>query len=194
MGFTRLLLSRKGLSPCVFYTRSARIDLAETFHIHWRNLRLELDASGFRLLVRGLLVSYLKWTFRGRPRSRPPDRFMELIKARLPSLKGELRIELQQQTDYVHFHYRDLRIELTYAEFLQMAGAFRMARLRFEKSGVSTDAPRRQGLDHETNPKRRVSAAPNSAGLWVGDDRPPDLKTYESMILDPGRGWVKQAK
>lgn len=190
MGFTRLMLFRQRLTACVFYTRAVRIDLAETFHLHWRNLRLELDAGGFRRLVRWLLWSYVKWTLRGQPATRPPDQFLEFINAEMPALEGDLRIELQQQTDYVHVHYRDLRIELTYEEFLALADAFDEARSRYGESPF-TSAPRRIGFDHKTNPKRRVG--PGTGDLWIGDDRPPDCLTYESMLYDPvTKKWRRQ--
>jgi hypothetical protein len=197
MGITRTVLSWRRLArQCIFYSDSLRIDLAENFHLHFRNIRLTFSPGEFARVTRAFVRSYFEWRLLGRPAHVSPDQYVPFVTALLPLLEGEdferaraaeLAVELQQQTDYIHLHYRNLRLELTIDEFTEFALTIEASRRELDVSGAG-DAPRRLGIRHGTNPRGRVNSAPNSGRFWTSTQ---PVETYRSLIR-AGDGWADQ--
>ena len=84
-----------------------------------------------------------------------------LAKATLPEPDGtawdslrlmECSVELQEQADYIHVHYRAWRLELTYDEFERFAATIAEARAKLLNGREYKECPRRLGWEHGTNP------------------------------------------
>lgn len=192
MGVTRKILSSRQLDrPCIFYTDSLRFDFAETFHFHFKNNRLSFSPAEFGAAARGLFFSYLQWICLGRPRYRDPDDFIQFLSAKLPALseddkerarEDELSVELQQQADYVHLHFRSLRLELSIYEFLDFSETITNASRRMRKLDYHFRSPRRIGDRHGSNPRGRVTPG-DSNGFWL--DQTPE--SYKSVVYRDGK-------
>ncbi len=137
MGKVILPLSEGELSEKTIFDRRFVIECCETFHLHWRNLRLELSADNWLQLVDAFETGIAKWRAHGSPRSHPHlelARFLmdtsEIVhpttaNAELcENLYKTLRethgadAEFWVEDAFVHFHYRDLRVEMPIADFL----------------------------------------------------------------------------
>jgi hypothetical protein len=137
MGKVILPLSEGELSEKTIFDRRFVIECCETFHLHWRNLRLELSADNWLQLVDVFETGIAKWRAHGSPRSHPHlelARFLmdtsEIVhpttaNAELcENLYKTLRethgadAEFWVEDAFVHFHYRDLRVEMPIADFL----------------------------------------------------------------------------
>lgn len=86
------------------------VELSENVHIHYRNLRIEMDKDEFLLLLAAMkkidegTVSSFAYG---------PDAFLALAGATLPEatpFNGRLRVE-EQRNGTIHIHYRNLRLE-----------------------------------------------------------------------------------
>ena len=137
MGKVILPLSEGELSEKTIFDRRFVIECCETFHLHWRNLRLELSADNWIQLVEAFETGIAKWRAHGSPRSHP---HLELAKFLMDTsevihpttanaelcenLYKTLRethgadAEFWVEEAFVHFHYRDLRVEMPIADFL----------------------------------------------------------------------------
>ena len=203
MGFTREILASRHLKEkTVFYTDSFRIDLAESFHFHFRNLRLAFSISEFKTVAFAFFKTYLCWLLRGLPGYRLADQFIQFINARFIqsapqdiflTRAAELTIELQQQADYIHVHYRSLRLELSISEFMEIADIIAAAKAQLDS--IVTEYPRRLGYFHGSWPNGRVhglSSLPSGTvpapipAFWTSDRSSvgPEAQTYRSMIWD----------
>ena len=137
MGKVILPLSEGELSEKTIFDKRFVIECCETFHLHWRNLRLELSADNWLQLVDAFETGIAKWRAHGSPRSHPHlelARFLmdtsEIVhpttaNAELcENLYKTLRethgadAEFWVEDAFVHFHYRDLRVEMPIADFL----------------------------------------------------------------------------
>jgi hypothetical protein len=137
MGKVILPLSEGELSEKTIFDRRFVIECCENFHLHWRNLRLELSADNWIQLVEAFEAGIAKWRAHGSPRSHP---HLELAKFLMDTnevihpttanaelcenLYKTLRethgadAEFWVEEAFVHFHYRDLRVEMPIADFL----------------------------------------------------------------------------
>lgn len=188
MGHCRRVLAFKVVEPITtLYSDHFTLELAENFHLHLRNLRVELDHVEFELVANGFAEALESWRRNGSP---PKVRYEELGDKQLVLHKSklspvpsqwntnttndELRIELQQWTDYVHIHQRHLRSELTVKEFLEFADAVAAARDELLALSASSPIAERRGKFHRANPAGRVDR--EDTDFWA---RPPDWKTSE---------------
>jgi len=187
MGFTRNLLSSRQLDQqCTFYTDLLRIDIAETIHVHFKNSRLSLSPEEFSLLTKSLFRSFLEWHAMGRPRALHPDHFVQWVTAKIDPLPpddfmrsrgDELSVELQQQADYIHIHYRHTRLELSIKEFQDFSETIGKARRNLDFLPYIKNSPRRSGTHHGSNPRGRVTPGP-ALGFWLNKK----AVSYLSMI------------
>jgi GT2 family glycosyltransferase len=140
MGKVILPLSEGELSEKTIFDRRFVIECCETFHLHWRNLRLELSADNWIQLVEAFETGIAKWRAHGSPLSHPHlelARFLmdtsqvihpttanaELCENLYKTLREThgADAEFWVEDAFVHFHYRDLRVEMPIADFLQFS-------------------------------------------------------------------------
>jgi hypothetical protein len=195
MGVTRKILAAADLArDPAFYTDSLRIDFAENFHLHFKNTRLVFSPREFARVAWRMFQAYWKWRLRGSPPHVHPDHMMMFSSERLApasdddrarSRADELAVEIQMQADYVHLHYRWLRIEFTIDEFIQFAATMERARLVADALPWVLACPRRIGLHHGSNPRHRVAAGGSGHGFWLDHER---LETAVSRLWDAETG------
>lgn len=206
MGYTRKVLSSKKVSKSpVFYTRSFRLDLAETFHLHYRNFRIEMSPDEWRAVAKSFFFTWISWLLLGRPTVRPEDRHLKFCAVEDLSMEiggdyetvraDDLMVELQNQADYIHLHYRGSRIEFSLDEFREFAAEIHKADVELYNNKIYDDCPRRMGLEHIIQPKGRVDNRKNTQNFSTDDKFLPERydQTRNSVIFDPvSNDWIQQ--
>jgi tRNA A-37 threonylcarbamoyl transferase component Bud32 len=123
-------------------------ECCETFHLHWRNLRLELSPENWKQMLAAFLEADRVWRANGSPDKHPHlelTRFLRndealnstavgaelcenLYKTAPPPFGDDA--EFYEEDEFVHFHYRDLRVEMSVEDFLAFSGVMAEARER----------------------------------------------------------------
>lgn len=205
MGFTRKVLAKKELSKeSVFYTDKFVIEIAESIHIHLRNFRLELSIEEWKLFAKGVIISYVNWWRKGKPGYQSPENNWKLFKSKINPVAGkgdssvltnDMRIELQEFADYIHFHFRTTKYEFTINEFLEFADEVTKARDTIKSMEILKDYPKRIGKYHIIQPRNRVTKSENRGNFVTHSSRflSDSNKSYESLVRDENTNqWKKQ--
>ena len=140
MGQTIQTLAERKLSrPAIFNNRFV-VESCESFHFHYRNLRINLSFQDWMNLGKGFSDAFLRWIRKGSP----VEGHAELCRKNVASSPRDegIKINLNKNLygvnggkifsegaglegeEYIHFKYRDLRLEMTKEEFLEMAECF----------------------------------------------------------------------
>ena len=125
------------------------LECCERFHIHWRNMRLELTADNWIEFVRTFEEAIATWRSNGSPREHfhlelakhlmdtkeivhPTSVEVELCENLYKSMREThgADAEFWHEDAFVHFHYRDLRFEMSIADFLGFSETMASARER----------------------------------------------------------------
>ena len=133
------------------FDRRFVLECCERFHFHWRNLRLELTADNWNEFVRTFEAAIATWRANGSPREHVhlelAKHLMDLNEVVRPTTVGvelcanlykEMRAthgkdaEFWDEDAFVHFHYRDLRFEMSIADFLAFSKTMSDARDRLQ--------------------------------------------------------------
>jgi len=201
VGVAKKILAFKSVDPVsTFYSNYAAIEIAESIHLHWRNARIEFDAEEFEVFCKMAQQAYLTWLNHGKPANVPLGQMLFLGTGKLheePSRKNpsissnEVRVEVQQWADYIHLHWKWLRTELTFQEFVDLAEAMSQSLAELKASPWYATAPRRVGTCHQAVPKGRVDHDDPSKEFWVRREDAHDWIGYDSYYLD---GQDKQLK
>ena len=110
-------------------------------------------------------------------------------------LTNDMRIELQEFADYIHFHFRTTKYEFTINEFLEFADEVTKARDLIRSMEILKDYPKRIGKYHIIQPKNRVTKSNNPGKFITHDSRflSENNESYESLIYnEKAQGWEKQ--
>ncbi len=123
-------------------------EICENFHLHWRNLRMLFNKEEFELFYRAVVSAHTKWEELGKPSphidkenqaSIPPT---YLFTGKLNPVHGErpndFTIEVQgdlphMPKNFIHLHYKSLRLDVSHKEFLELADLFIKAKEEFLK-------------------------------------------------------------
>lgn len=146
MGKTIISLSKKELPKKAIFNNRFVVEVAESFHIHYRNLRIILSELDWREFGKGMHDSWKRWVERGEPLC--GNKHIELCRKEVAKNElesGLCKINLNKNlyalnegrifSDgadlidemYIHLKIRDLRIEMTKAEFKEFAEAVKEA-------------------------------------------------------------------
>tara|TARA_Y100000768_G_C23983615_1_gene687410 strand:- start:71 stop:790 length:720 start_codon:yes stop_codon:yes gene_type:complete len=197
MGIVEKILSRKKIEEeSVISTDSLSVELSENFHIHYRNSRYELDHKEWNELSKKIFISYLKWLILFKPKSGDIDHSgKQIFLGNSKKIGGnpgefndyvrsdEIRIELQKWADYVHLHYKWLRLEFSINEFLDFADTVGDAKKELLKNFKINELPKREGKYHYPCPRGRVNKKDNIFWSESGQDSYLDDK-HKSIYLD----------
>ena len=132
------------------------IECVENFHIHYKNLRIALAKEDFIEVCKGCIQAFERWTRRGCPIN--TGEHIELCRKQIGKncLNEGIRINLNKNlyndyagkifssgngiTDetYIHLKLRDTRIELSIAEFKELANAVKEADERLKSRDTCT--------------------------------------------------------
>ena len=136
-------LAETNIDTKTIFDRRMVLECCETFHLHWRNLRLEFNHENFLKFIETVISAFKNWQANGLPRqhahfemgrnllSHPmcaPDEFkIERCDNLYKQHRGSRDAEFFED-DFIHIHYRDLRMEMPRDEFLEIAERFREAK------------------------------------------------------------------
>jgi GT2 family glycosyltransferase len=209
MGKVILPLSEGDLSEKTIFDRRFVIECCETFHLHWRNLRLELSADNWIQLVEAFETGIAKWRAHGSPRSHPHlelARFLmdtnEVINPTTANaelcenLYKTLRethgadAEFWVEEAFVHFHYRDLRVEMPIADFLAFSKTMAEAHTKLRSHTYRPLEDLFRQLDEENIiyvVLRNWEALPESVA--VGPHSDLDLLVHPAHVEKVDRLW-----
>jgi hypothetical protein len=140
------LASRKLEGQPVFPHRMV-VEVAETFHFHYRNLRIALSQKDWEQFGKGMNDAWVRWVQRGKPEAKQ-GQHIELCRKEVATVpinndyckinlnknlyaenEGKIYAEGAELDDelYVHLKVRDVRLELTKKEFKELASAIKEA-------------------------------------------------------------------
>jgi hypothetical protein len=147
MGQTIIALADKKLEGKPIFDKRMVVEVAESFHFHYRNLRIVLSQTDWEQFGKGLNDAWLRWLQRGKPEAKK-GQHIELCRKDVATVpldsdyckvnlnknlyaenEGRIYAEGAELEDdlYVHLKIRDLRIELTKKEFKVLAEAIKEA-------------------------------------------------------------------
>jgi hypothetical protein len=133
------------------------IEVAEKFHIHYRNMRLLLSLDDFVEMSQGFIRGYDRWQKLCCPEAKEGQHielcrrivgrntFNEGVKINLnknlyPQNEGRIFSEGADFSEdkYIHLKVRDVRIELSIADFRTLADAVKEAEAKLEGSSIGS--------------------------------------------------------
>lgn len=143
MGLTIDKLSSRKVEAKAIFDKRFVVEICEKVHIHYRNLRLLLSLQDFLEIARGIKDSLSRWESQGRPEPQEGIH-IELCRkqvAQYPLANDSIAINLNknlylenegkifaegaelEEPRYIHLKVRDVRLELTLAEFSELSSA-----------------------------------------------------------------------
>lgn len=141
------LAERKLTRPAVFNTRFV-VESCESFHFHYRNLRINLSFQDWMSLGKGFSDAFMRWVRKGSPVGGHAELCRKTVatQAHDEGIKINLNRNLYgvnggkifsegaglEDSEYIHLKYRDLRLEMTKEEFLEIAECFNEAKEKLE--------------------------------------------------------------
>lgn len=163
MGKTLLPLATAKIPKKTIFDKRFVVECCETFHFHWRNLRLELTHENFLDFVATFEQALHNWRSAGSPSSAPhfemgrmrianpictPDDFkIEVCENLYKTHETSKDSHFLEEDTFVHMHYRDLRVEMANSDFLRFAGTVRTACDKFNAHSLHTVETLFQFLD-----------------------------------------------
>lgn len=147
MGHTIVNLADKKFPEQAIFNNRLVVEIAETVHFHYRNLRIVLSEHDWREFGKGIADAWKRWLDRDCP---PPKQgqHIELCRkqiANVPIDRDYCKVNLNKNLyalnegrifadgadlmdeQYIHLKIRDVRLELTKAEFKLLAEAVKEA-------------------------------------------------------------------
>lgn len=146
MGQTIKNLAKAELSPKSVFNNRFVVESCEDFHFHYRNLRIRISYADWPQFAKGFSDAYLRWEKQGRPFGghtelcrktvalTPADDGIQinlnknLYKPNQGRIFSKGEDTLQGEKEYIHFKYRDLRMEMPISEFKVLADVIVKAR------------------------------------------------------------------
>ena len=147
MGKTIVNLADGKLEGKAIFDNRMVVEVCETFHVHYRNLRIALSHKDWEQFGKGMNDAWTRWVQRGKPENKQGTH-IELCRKEVASnpvdneyCKVNLNKNLYEMHDgkifaegadllddtYIHLKIRDLRLELTKAEFKELARVIKEA-------------------------------------------------------------------
>lgn len=151
MGQTLRNLARRDLKKNNIFNHRFVVELCETMHVHYRNVRIVLSQRDWSSVAQGCSDSLKRWAKMDMPTvgkkhielCRKPvaeeigneEMALNLNKNLYIKYKDKVFAEGNRLNEevYIHFKYRDIRIELPIQEFRDMADMFTEAKKTFER-------------------------------------------------------------
>jgi len=151
MGYSINKLVRRELSNRAIFNNRFVVEIAEKVHVHYRNLRINFNLPDFLEFCRGCVKTLERWEALGQPEPKP-GQHIELCRRKVATdavndgfqvnlnknlynaNKGKIYSEGAEFKDdtYIHLKIRDLRIELSTEEFMEVADAIAEAKGKLE--------------------------------------------------------------
>jgi len=140
MGKTKEVLAEKEIKHSHYYPTFFTIEVCENFHIHWRNTRIQFLKPEWKVFAPALTQSHNKWKMFDEPYPSDETIYLHPAWSKLP-LEGfghnRMAIELQDvhnELPEIHFHYRNIRIDLNKEELKEMVALFKEAETKLNNA------------------------------------------------------------
>jgi len=149
MGKVIRKLAESAVPAKTIFDKRVVVECCETFHLHWRNLRLELTHETWTDFLATMLEADRVWREGGAPASHTHFELARTLIDTDQVLNGTsagaelcenlykiapppfgLHAEFYDDDEFVHFHYRDLRVEMSVEDFLAFSKVMADARDR----------------------------------------------------------------
>lgn len=144
MGLTIKNLSQAKLSNQAVFNNRFVVESCEDFHFHYRNLRIRISYADWPQFAKGFADSYYRWEKQGKPfgkhtelcrkmvATNPCDDHIQINLNKNLYGKNKNKIfsageDTLKDEKYIHFKYRDLRLEMPIEEFKLLAKCVREA-------------------------------------------------------------------
>ena len=146
MGYTLKPLAVRELSSESVFSSRFVVEVAEQFHMHYRNLRIILGVTDFKQIAKGFIQALNRWDKRGRPEPKEGTHIELCRKAVSGKHNDGVKINLNknlynlnkgkifadgadfEEPTYIHLKVRDVRLELSIDDFKVFAEAVEEAR------------------------------------------------------------------
>ena len=129
MGEVKYNLCKENFDIDPYFEKDLRLEVSEAIHLHWRDVRILITQDQFRALHTNLNKGFYDWD------GHLADIDTILAECKLPDeilLNPVVSLE-EQVNGCVHFHYKDVRIEMPQDAFVKMAGIFELAKVNYFK-------------------------------------------------------------
>ena len=129
MGIVKHNLAKENFAIEPYFKNDLRLEVSEAIHLHWRDIRILLTIPQWEEFYDCMVQGYKGWT--GGLHSID----VVLDERKLPNeilLDPVVSLE-EQENGCIHFHYKDMRIEMPQDAFVKMAGIFEQARANYFK-------------------------------------------------------------
>lgn len=157
MGHTlKQLASGKISNRCIFNNRFV-VEIAEKVHLHYRNLRINLNLPDFLELSQGCISAIDRWQKRDKPEPKVGVH-IELCRRKvgIQPVNDNIQVNLNtnlyklnegkifaegaefEDKNYIHLKIRDLRLELSFKDFKEVADVITKAQGQIENLDPST--------------------------------------------------------
>ena len=197
MGHVKKILASKRVQPIpTFYSDKLAVELAENFHFHLRNIRIEWDHIEFQRIASVFSKALEKWNKLEKPlfkeNSWIDGHYYNLGSDKIPPvpslfndavMNDEMRIEVQKWADYIHLHYKELRIEFSIKEFEEFVEVIADAAVKLKQ--YSENNPERFGKFQRACPHNRVIRKTNNSAdqqFWLKPSDNNASKPYETTF------------
>jgi len=205
MGLVKKILALTKVEPVsTIYSDHFTLELSEDFHLHFRNIRFEMDDEEFHQFYKLVKDGYKRWKKLGKPTIGDIEgtgQQIFLSESKIKAHPGsnnksvssdELRVELQQWADYIHIHWKWMRMEFDFEEFLQFADSIATAAEKLRAASWFEGAPRRVGKFHVACPRGRVDKT-DGKDFWVEARQDAHLDhRHKTMYLEPEDAKIKK--
>ena len=156
MGSTYKQLAKKKISGRSIFNNRFAVEVCETMHLHYRNLRIVLSLGDFTEFAKGVIAAYERWKQRGCPEPKKGEH-IELCRRKVASEVYNEGIQINLNRNlynfhegkifaegagikdnyYIHLKIKDLRAELTLSEYKVLSNAIREADKRLKDGDLS---------------------------------------------------------
>jgi hypothetical protein len=146
MGVTIQPLAERTIGSKAIFNNRMVVELCETAHIHYRNLRIVQPLDDFINIAEGFVASLDRWKKRGCPGT-GAGQHIELCRKKVAVSDNDDKIQINlndnlyrkneggifaegadfQDEKYIHVKIRNIRLEFSLEEFNQIAEAFKEA-------------------------------------------------------------------
>jgi hypothetical protein len=132
MGVVKKILAKKSFAGASFFHDQVRVEVAEAVHVHWRDSRILATPDQFTGFVKCLANAHFVWD----GKLNEDDTTLSELTLSNDILFNCTGVIEEQENGIIHFHYQDLRIEMTPERFLMLARLFEQAKREYNKDHV----------------------------------------------------------
>ncbi|MDD4937782.1 MAG: hypothetical protein PHX34_02075 [Candidatus Shapirobacteria bacterium] len=155
MGKIIKILDSQNISIKTVFSKRISIEKAETFHLHYRNIRFEFNEKNFKNFALAIKRAYSNYIsnkgikypgqvfleynsgIKEKEIISPDKLQIELCENLYPKNRNSLfgkNAEFYNENLYIHFHYRNIRLELPISEFEILSKSFIFSYLNYNQT------------------------------------------------------------